>query len=208
MTSGGHAAAGTCSIFFSRRALSYFGAPVRRSHETAFIEKHRTLKTMPNKLTPCLWFESQAEEAANFYIGIFKNSKITKISRYGEAGKEIHGRPPGSVMTVEFVLNGQSFTGLNGGPHFKFTEAISFQIDCATQDEVDYYWEKLSAGGPPEAQICGWVKDKFGVSWQVVPTILAKLVGDPDSAKSQRAMQAMLEMKKLDIAALQRAYEG
>lgn len=163
---------------------------------------------MPTKLKPCLWFDGQAEDAANFYIGIFKNSKITAISRYGEAGTEFHGRPAGSVMVVAFELDGQSFTALNGGPHFKFTEAISFQIDCATQEEVDYYWEKLSAGGPPEAQQCGWVKDKFGLSWQVVPSILAKLVGDPESAKSQRAMQAMLQMKKLDIAALQRAYDG
>jgi predicted 3-demethylubiquinone-9 3-methyltransferase (glyoxalase superfamily) len=163
---------------------------------------------MPNKLTPCLWFDSQAEDAANFYIGIFKNSKITAISRYGEAGQEVHGRPPGSVMTVEFELNGQSFTALNGGPHFKFNEAVSFQIDCATQEEVDYFWEKLTEGGDPEAQVCGWVKDKFGLSWQVVPTILAKLVSDPESAKSQRAMQAMLKMKKMDIAALQRAYDG
>jgi len=157
---------------------------------------------MPNKISPCLWFDHQAEDAANYYIGIFKNSKITAISRYGEAGKDIHGRPPGSVMVVAFELNGQSFTALNGGPIFKFNEAVSFQIECATQDEVDYYWEKLAAGGDPRAQQCGWVKDKFGLSWQVVPKILPELISDPNSPNSQRAMQAMMQMKKLDIAGL------
>lgn len=165
-------------------------------------------EAMKSKITPCLWFDHQAEEAANFYVGIFKNSKITKISRYGEAGKEQHGRPPGSVMVVAFELNGQSFTGLNGGPHFILSPAISFQIDCETQEEVDYYWDKLSEGGAPEAQQCGWVADKFGLSWQIVPSILSELVGDPDSEKSQRAMAALMEMKKLDIAALKKAYEG
>ena len=163
---------------------------------------------MKDKITPCLWFDHQGEEAANFYIGIFKNSKITQIARYGEAGTEIHGRPPGSVMTVAFELNGQSFTALNGGPHFKFNEAISLQIECETQEEVDYYWSKLSEGGEPEAQQCGWVKDKFGLSWQVVPKILPEMMTDPDAAKSARAMTAMLQMKKLDIAALQRAFAG
>lgn len=133
-------------------------------------------------------FDDQGEEAAKFYISIFKNSKITNLSRYGEAGREIHGRPPGSVMTVEFELDGQSFTALNGGPLFKLSEAISFQIDCATQEEVDYYWEKLGTGGDPEAQQCGWLKDKFGVSWQVVPAILPELINDPDYAKGQRVM--------------------
>ena len=160
------------------------------------------------KIAPCLWFDSNAEKAVKFYLGVFKKSKMTRVARYSKVGHEQHGRPAGSVMTIAFELNDQPFTALNGGPVFKFTEAISFQIDCATQAEVDYYWKKLSAGGDKKAQVCGWVKDKFGLSWQVVPTILAKLVGDPDSAKSQRAMQAMLEMKKLDIAALQRAYEG
>jgi predicted 3-demethylubiquinone-9 3-methyltransferase (glyoxalase superfamily) len=160
------------------------------------------------KIAPCLWFDGQAEEAANYYISIFKNSRITKISRFGEAGHEIHGRKPGSVMTVEFELDGQPFTGLNGGPMFKFSEAISFQINCETQEEVDHFWGKLAEGGPTEAQQCGWVKDKFGVSWQVVPTILQELVSDPTSEKSQRAMKAMLQMKKLDIAELKRAYAG
>jgi predicted 3-demethylubiquinone-9 3-methyltransferase (glyoxalase superfamily) len=159
-------------------------------------------------ITPCLWFDVQAEEAAKFYTAIFKNSKITAISRYGEAGKEIHGQKPGSVMVVAFELNGHSFTALNGGPHFKFNEAVSFQIECATQEEVDYYWEKLSEGGDPKAHQCGWLKDKFGLSWQVVPKILPELISHPESTKSQRAFHAMLQMKKLDIAALQRAFAG
>jgi predicted 3-demethylubiquinone-9 3-methyltransferase (glyoxalase superfamily) len=160
------------------------------------------------KITPCLWFDDQGEEAAKFYTGIFKNSKIGYISRYGEAGKEGHGRPPGSVLTVEFELNGQRFTALNGGPMFQFNEAISFQVDCETQEEVDYFWEKLGQGGDAKAQQCGWLKDKYGVSWQIVPSILPELVGDPDSEKSQRAMVAMMNMKKLNIAELQRAYDG
>jgi predicted 3-demethylubiquinone-9 3-methyltransferase (glyoxalase superfamily) len=155
-----------------------------------------------------LWFDDQAEDAAKFYTAIFKNSKITTISHYGEAGKEVHGRPPGSVMTVAFELDGQSFTALNGGPIFKFNEAISFQIDCKSQEEVDYFWESLSADGDPEAQQCGWLKDKFGVSWQVVPTVLIELLNDPDYAKSQRVMTAMLQMKKIDIEGLKRAYQG
>lgn len=159
-------------------------------------------------MTPCLWFDNQAEEAANFYIGIFKNSRIKKVTRYGEAGKDVHKRPAGSVMTVEFDLDGQTFTALNGGPVFKFNEALSFQIPCETQEEVDHYWDKLSAGGDPTAQQCGWLKDKFGLSWQVVPTVLPKLLSDPDKAKSERAMAAMLKMKKFDIEALKRAAAG
>ena len=160
------------------------------------------------KINPCLWFDHNAEEAVNRYVSIFKNSKILGVSRYGKAGKEIHGRPAGSVMTVAFELDGQRFTALNGGPHFKFNEAISFQIECETQEEVDYYWEKLSAGGDPQAQQCGWLKDQYGLSWQVVPTVLPTLISDPDTAKSQRAFQAMLQMKKLDIAGLERAFAG
>jgi predicted 3-demethylubiquinone-9 3-methyltransferase (glyoxalase superfamily) len=159
-------------------------------------------------VVPCLWFDSQAEEAARFYTGIFKNSKIGTITRYTEAGREAHGRPAGTVMTVEFELNGQTFTALNGGPHFKFNEAVSFQIMCRTQEEVDHYWNKLSQGGDPNAQQCGWLKDKYGLSWQVVPTVLVELMKDPDKEKSGRTMEAMLQMKKLDIAALKRAYEG
>ena len=153
-------------------------------------------------ITPFLWFDSQAEEAANFYTSIFPNSKIVKVVRYGPAGPG----PAGSVMTVEFQLQGQSFVALNGGPRFKFTEAISFVANCQTQEEVDAYWEKLSAGGAEVA--CGWLKDKFGLSWQIVPTALPKLLSDPDPARSGRVMKAMLTMKKLDIRALQRAYDG
>jgi predicted 3-demethylubiquinone-9 3-methyltransferase (glyoxalase superfamily) len=165
---------------------------------------------MPAKkqITPCLWFDDRAEEAAKFYTGIFKNSKITQTARYGEAGREVHGRKPGSVMTVAFELDGNPFTALNGGPIFKFNEAISFQVECDTQEELDFYWNALSAGGDPEAQQCGWLKDKFGVSWQIVPTILAQLISDPDKAKSERATAAMMQMKKLDIAALKRAHAG
>ena len=157
------------------------------------------------KITPCLWFDDQAEEAVKFYTVIFRNSKIVNIARYGEAGREIHRKPAGSVMTVVFELDGQPFTALNGGPVFKFNEAISFQINCETQEEVDYYWEKLSEGGDEKAQQCGWLKDKYGVSWQVVPKVLPEMLSNPDSEKSQRAMKAMLQMKKIDIAELERA---
>jgi len=153
------------------------------------------------KITPFLWFDHQAEEAAGFYASVFPNSKVLKVVRYGEVGPG----PAGSAMTVEFQLDGQKFVALNGGPHFKFTEAISFVVNCQTQDEVDAYWEKLSAGGA-EVQ-CGWVKDKFGLSWQVVPTVLPELLNDPDPEKSQRVMKAMLTMKKLDIRALKQAAE-
>lgn len=161
-----------------------------------------------HKITPCLWFDDQAEAAAAFYCDIFPNSRITAVSHYGEVGQEIHGRPPGSVMTVAFELDGQPFTALNGGPTFTFNEAISFQINCESQQEVDFYWEKLSQGGPMEAQICGWLKDKFGVSWQVVPTVLIEMLMDKDKAKSGRTMAALLQMKKLDIAELKRSYSG
>jgi predicted 3-demethylubiquinone-9 3-methyltransferase (glyoxalase superfamily) len=160
------------------------------------------------KLTPCLWFDDQAEDAAKFYCSIFDHAKITATTHYSEAGFEFHGRPAGSVMTVSFELDGQTFTGLNGGPQFKFSEATSFQVNCQTQDEVDHFWGNLSAGGPVEAQQCGWLKDKFGLSWQIVPIALMDMMKDPDTKKSQRAMQAMLQMKKLDIATLQRAFAG
>lgn len=159
-------------------------------------------------ISPCLWFDTQAEEAAKFYTSIFKNSKIVTTCRYPDAGKEIHGKPPGSVMTVEFELDGQPFTALNGGPHFKFNEAISFQIECETQEELDGYWEKLSAGGDPAAQQCGWLKDKFGLSWQVVPKGMPEMMNDPDISKAERAFKAMLGMKKLEIEELQRAFVG
>ncbi len=160
------------------------------------------------KITPCLWFDGHGEEAARFYTGIFPNSRIVGDSRYSEAGQEVHRRPVGSVMVVEFELDGQRFTALNGGPQFTFNEAISLQVMCDTQAEVDYYWDKLSAGGDPKAQQCGWLKDKFGLSWQVVPTAVTKLLSDPDKAKSDRVMTAVMKMKKLDIAELQRAHAG
>lgn len=153
------------------------------------------------KITPFLWFDHQAEEAAGFYTSIFPNSRIVKVVRYGEAGPG----PAGSAMTVEYQLEGQLFVALNGGPHFKFTEAISFVVNCRTQDEVDAYWEKLSSGGV-EVQ-CGWLKDKFGLSWQIVPTVLPQLLSDPDPKKADRVMKAMLTMKKLDVRALTQAYE-
>jgi predicted 3-demethylubiquinone-9 3-methyltransferase (glyoxalase superfamily) len=158
------------------------------------------------RITNCLWFDTEAEQAAKFYTNIFKNSRITATTRYSAAGQEIHGQKPGSVMTVAFELDGQTFVGLNGGPAFKFTEAISFQINCDTQEEIDYYWDKLGAGGDP--QQCGWLKDRFGLSWQVTPRMMDELFEDEKSAGAQRAMDAMLKMKKLDIAELRRAYEG
>lgn len=155
-----------------------------------------------HKITPCLWFDTQAEEAARFYTSIFANSRILDISRYGEAGPG----PEGQVLTVSFELDGQPFTALNGGPLFTFSEAVSFQIDCASQEDVDRFWNALSAGG--EEGQCGWLKDKYGVSWQVVPSVMPALLGGADAEKSQRAMKAMLQMNKLDIAALQSAYDG
>ena len=160
------------------------------------------------KINPCLWFDDQAEAAVRFYLGIFSNSKITNIAYYGEAGYEFHGRPAGSIMTIAFELDGQFFTALNGGPLFKFNEAISFQVMCDTQQEVDHYWEKLSEGGDENAQQCGWLKDQYGVSWQIVPKVLPKMLTDPDAQKSQSVMQALLHMKKLDIAALESAYSA
>ena len=160
------------------------------------------------RITPCLWFDHQAEQAARFYITVFKNSTITKIARYGEAGQEVHKQKPGTVLTVAFELDGHTFTALNGGPIFKFNEAISFQVNCDTQDEIDHYWEKLSAGGDPKAQQCGWLKDKYGASWQVVPRVLPDMLTDPNHEKSDRAMTALMKMKKLDIAALKRAFDG
>lgn len=153
------------------------------------------------KITPFLWFDNQAEEAVNFYLSIFKNSKILSMTRYSEAGPG----PQGSVMTIKFQLDGQEFVALNGGPVFKFTEAISFVVNCEMQEEVDEYWEKLADEG--EEVQCGWLKDKYGMSWQIIPTTLVQLLSDPDSAKAQSVMQAMLQMKKIDIAGLKNAYE-
>lgn len=160
------------------------------------------------RIAPCLWFDDQAEQAAELYLSIFPRSTITDIARYGEAGREFHGKAPGSVMTVAFELDGQAFTALNGGPVFRFNEAISLQVFCDSQAELDHYWDRLSEGGDPQAQQCGWLKDRFGVSWQIVPTVLSALLSGADSARSQRVMTALLQMKKLDIAALQQAYDG
>ncbi|HTM09481.1 MAG TPA: VOC family protein [Verrucomicrobiae bacterium] len=159
------------------------------------------------KITPCLWFDKNAEEAVKFYTSIFKNSKIVNISRYTEAGYEVHHMAAGTALMVEFELEGQTFTALNAGPQFKFNEAISFQVHCDSQDEVDYYWEKLSAGGDPRAQQCGWLKDKFGLSWQIVPRGVVEMMTDKDAKKSGRVMQALLQMKKIDINRLKQAYE-
>ncbi len=163
---------------------------------------------LSRSITPCLWFDGRAEEAAAFYTGIFSNSRIVAVSRFSEVGKEFHQQPAGAVMTVVFELDGQEFTALNGGPMFQFTEAISFQVHCDTQAELDYFWEKLSEGGDPRAQQCGWLKDRFGVSWQIVPTIVAELFKNHESEGYQRAAAAMFQMQKLDIETLKRAYEG
>jgi predicted 3-demethylubiquinone-9 3-methyltransferase (glyoxalase superfamily) len=157
-------------------------------------------------ITPCLWFDTQAEEAAKFYCAIFKNSKITEVSRFPEAGQEVHGKPAGSVMVAAFELDGQPFTALNGGPQFKFDEAVSFQVTCESQDEIDYYWSKLTAGG--QEGPCGWLKDKFGLSWQVFPAAVPKMLMDPDRAKAARVMNAFMKMKKFDLATIERAYAG
>jgi predicted 3-demethylubiquinone-9 3-methyltransferase (glyoxalase superfamily) len=160
-----------------------------------------------NRIRPCLWFDTEAEEAAKLYISLFPDSGIDAISHYGKEGFEIHKRPAGSVMTVEFHLRGTPFMGLNGGPHFKFNEAVSFEIECETQEEVDRYWNGLIAnGGAPS--MCGWLKDRYGVSWQVVPAILGKLITDKDPVKAGRVMNAMLKMRKIDIAEIERAYKG
>ena len=157
------------------------------------------------KIIPFLWFNDNAEEAVKFYTSIFRNSKISRIARYDKAGAKASGRPEGTAMTVAFELEGQKFTALNGGPHFKFTEAISFVVNCESQKEIDHYWEKLSGGGDEKAQQCGWLKDRYGVSWQIVPTALSKML---QGKKAEKGMQALLKMKKLDIEALRRAYEG
>jgi predicted 3-demethylubiquinone-9 3-methyltransferase (glyoxalase superfamily) len=159
-----------------------------------------------HKITPCLWFDTQAEDAANAYVDIFRNSRIVRTSHYGKEGHEIHGREAGSVMTVEFEIDGQRFVALNGGPHFKFNEAVSFQVHCETQEEIDYFWSRLAEGG--EEGPCGWLKDRYGLSWQVVPKVLPDMLVDANPEKVGRVTKAFLQMRKFDIAALQRAYEG
>jgi predicted 3-demethylubiquinone-9 3-methyltransferase (glyoxalase superfamily) len=161
-----------------------------------------------SKISPCLWFDRDAEDAAKLYISIFDDSRIVSISRYGKAGFEVHGMPEGTVLTVSFELEGQTFRAMNGGPRFELDEAISFQVDCATQAELDRFWDRLSEGGDPSAQQCGWLKDRFGVSWQIVPHVLPELLLGPDEKRTERVMQALLAMKKPDIAALERAWEG
>ena len=158
------------------------------------------------KITPFLWFDKQAEEAANFYVSVFKNSRIGKITRYEEEGAKVSGQPEGTVMTIDFQLDGQDFIALNGGPHFKFTEAISFSVSCETQGEIDELWSKLTADGGEEGQ-CGWLKDKYGLSWQIVPPVLGELLADKDTEKSKRVMKAMIQMKKIDIQTLKQASE-
>jgi predicted 3-demethylubiquinone-9 3-methyltransferase (glyoxalase superfamily) len=160
------------------------------------------------KISTCLWFNDQAEEAAKFYTSIFPGSEITQIVRYPEAGQEIHGQKVGSVMTVEFFLSGSKYLALNGGPIFQFNEATSQVINCETQKEIDFFWEKLGAGGDPKAQQCGWIKDKFGLSWQIVPAIMGSLFTNTDKASTNRVMEAMLKMKKLNIAELENAAKG
>ena len=162
---------------------------------------------MMNKIRPFLWFDTEAEDAARFYTGIFKDSRMGAISHFPEAGQEVTGKPPGSVMTVEFELNGQTFIALNGGPHFKFNESISFEIECADQAEVDYYWDRLCEGGDPAAQQCGWLKDKFELSWQVVPTALGEMMSHPEAGNSDRLMEAFIKMRKIDIESLEKAYK-
>lgn len=160
------------------------------------------------KMIACLWFDKEAEEAAKYYCSIFKKSKMGKITYYGNVGQDVHGGRPGQVLTAEFELDGRPFLALNGGPAFRFNESISFQIPCKTQKELDYYWEKLSRGGDPRARQCGWLKDKFGLSWQVFPEFLPKMIGDKNRVKADRAMEAMMSMKKFDFAALKKAYGG
>ena len=160
------------------------------------------------KIVPCLWFDTHAEDAAKFYVSVFPHSRITRVTHYTAEGKEIHGHEPGSVLTVAFELAGCPFTALNGGPQFKFSEAVSFQVMCDTQDEIDELWTRLTAGGDPNAEQCGWLRDKFGLSWQIVPAKLAELLGDPDATKAGRAMNALMQMKKLDITRLERAHAG
>ena len=162
------------------------------------------MASIKQKIRPCLWFDTQAEDAANFYVSVFDNSRVRHISRYGRAGREVHGKEAGSVMLVEFEIDGQVFTALNGGPQFKFDEAVSFQVMCEAQAEIDYFWNKLSEGGKEGP--CGWLKDKFGLSWQVVPSALPQMMTGADSAGSERVMNAVLKMKKFDIEELKNAF--
>jgi predicted 3-demethylubiquinone-9 3-methyltransferase (glyoxalase superfamily) len=180
--------------------------PIRLTSEHTENTEH--IMKMNSRIAPCLWFDTQAEEAARYYVDIFPNSKILSTARYGKAGFEQHQKKEGSVMTVQFSLDGQEFTALNGGPIFKFNEAVSLQIYVEDQKELDYYWNKLTAGGDPSAQVCGWLKDKYGLSWQVAPREMVGWFDGAPNEKTERAMAAMMDMKKLDVAALRKAYEG
>jgi len=160
------------------------------------------------KITPCLWFDSEAEAAARFYVAVFRNAALGTVTRYGKEGYAVHGRPEGSVLTVTFRLEGQEFTALNGGPHFTFSEAVSFVVHCESQAELDHYWEKLREGGDEKAQQCGWLKDRYGVSWQIVPAGLQEMLADRDARKVDRVIKAIMGMRKLELAALKRAYDG
>lgn len=186
--------------------------PSSRTPQSRKKPSSRTLQSQQRSgiqvISPCLWFDSQAEEAARFYVSVFKKGKIVTVNRYPAVGQEIHGREPGSVMTVDFVLNGVPFTALNAGPIFKFNEAVSLQVLCRTQKEIDYYWDKLGEGGDPNARQCGWLKDKFGLSWQVAPTGMARMLKNPKSKATERTFAAMMQMKKMDIAALEAAFKG
>lgn len=165
------------------------------------------MKKITTKLTPCLWFDNQAEEAANFYTSVFKNSKVLNLARYGDAGTEASGQNKGTVMTVSFELDGQQFLALNGGSVFKFNEAVSFIVNCENQDEVDYFWQKLTSAGGQESR-CGWLKDKYGLSWQIVPSALNEMMADKDRKKAERVMAALMKMKKIDLNVLKQAYEN
>jgi predicted 3-demethylubiquinone-9 3-methyltransferase (glyoxalase superfamily) len=169
------------------------------------FKKNLVTTSVMQKITPFLWFDGKAEEAAKFYTSVFKNSKIGKIARYGKEGYEVHQKPAGTVMTVEFEIDGQKFVALNAGPEFKFNEAVSFAVDCKSQEEVDTYWKKLTEGG--EESVCGWLKDKYGLSWQITPTVLGEMLADKNPEKAGRVMAAMLKMKKIDIATLKKAYD-
>ncbi len=168
----------------------------------------RIFMAIKQLISPCLWFDDQAQQAAEFYTGIFEDSRILGITHYGEAGFEVHGRPAGSVMSVLFELRGEQFTALNGGPLFTFNEAISLQVYCENQEQLDDYWDRLSADGDPNAQQCGWLKDKYGVSWQILPSLLLEKIGSGNASQNDRVMTAILQMKKLDIATLERAFSG
>jgi predicted 3-demethylubiquinone-9 3-methyltransferase (glyoxalase superfamily) len=200
-------------VGFSRRWTFSFRTPNRG---TKWIPQFRSLNNTRQyqqrsdyiqKITPFLWFDNQAEEAAKFYTSVFKNSKVGRILRYDEASAKAAGRPAGSVLTIEFEIGGQKFTALNGGPQFKFNESVSFVVNCKTQEEVDYFWEKLTAGGGQESE-CGWLKDKFGLSWQVTPTVLIDMLNDKDPKKAERVMKAMMQMQKIEINKLKAAYAG